>query len=120
RRAALRSLHAAPHRGCAGHDSGAICDRELVLCVVGVSRRDVDAARRLNDGAGPCADVSTGENGGRGDLGHAELQLDWDAGNLESRWPAGLDTAYLLIRVAALPSDVTAEGGPGRVLEVAA
>jgi SAM-dependent methyltransferase len=64
--------------------------------------------------------VSTGENGGRGDLGHAELQLDWDAGNLESRWPAGLDTAYLLIRVAALPSDVTAEGGPGRVLEVAA
>jgi ubiquinone/menaquinone biosynthesis C-methylase UbiE len=64
--------------------------------------------------------VSTGENGGRGDLGHAELQLDWDAGNLESRWPSGLDTAYLLIRVAALPSDVTAEGGPGRVLEVAA
>lgn len=64
--------------------------------------------------------MKSGEEHARGDLGHAELQLDWDAGKLEDRWPTGPDTSYLLLRTGVLPSQVTGEGGRGRVLEVAA
>src|SRR5262245_2125862 len=71
----------------------------------------------------PGAAVKTSEEHSRGDLGHADLQLDWDAGNLEGRWPTGLDTSYLLVRAGALPSAIAGEGlreGARRVLEVAA
>jgi SAM-dependent methyltransferase len=64
--------------------------------------------------------VKSGEEQARVDLGHAELQLDWDAGKLEERWPTGLDTSYLLLRTGVLPSQVAGELGRGRVLEVAA
>lgn len=58
--------------------------------------------------------------GERGDLGHAELQLDWDAGNLVPHWPGGLDTSFVLLRTASAASDVTGEVESGRVLEIAA
>jgi SAM-dependent methyltransferase len=49
-----------------------------------------------------------------------ELQLDWDLAKLAHGWPTGPDTSYLLDRVTALCPGVTAAGGAGRVLEVAA
>jgi len=52
---------------------------------------------------------------------HAELQLDWDVGKLhKGGWPTGPDNYFLLTRLSSLPVEVTAEGGPGRVLEIAA
>jgi SAM-dependent methyltransferase len=48
-----------------------------------------------------------------------ELQLDWDIDRLKHRW-AGPDTAHVIARVSELSPQVTAEGGPRRVLEVAA
>ncbi len=54
------------------------------------------------------------------ELAGAELQLDWDVGNLENAWPTWLDTRYLMYRVGVEPSEVTARAEGGRVLEVAA
>jgi ubiquinone/menaquinone biosynthesis C-methylase UbiE len=49
-----------------------------------------------------------------------ELQLDWDIDRLRAEWVAGPDTAYIMQRLSVLPAEVTAAGGAGRVLEVAA
>jgi SAM-dependent methyltransferase len=49
-----------------------------------------------------------------------EFQLDWDVANLHGRWPTGPDNFYLLHRISILAAEVTAAGGPARVLEVAA
>ena len=52
---------------------------------------------------------------------HAELQLDWDVGKLHSGgWPTGPDNYFLMTRLSSLPIEVTVQGGPGRVLEIAA
>jgi len=51
----------------------------------------------------------------------AELQLDWDLEKLRSGgWPTGPDSYFIMSRLFSLPVEVTAEGGPGRVLEIAA
>ncbi len=49
-----------------------------------------------------------------------ELQLDWDVGKLQPRRAEGPDDVYIMERLSTLPPEVTAVGGPGRVLEVAA
>ncbi|MGH7789315.1 MAG: methyltransferase domain-containing protein [Candidatus Binatia bacterium] len=49
-----------------------------------------------------------------------ELQLDWDFNRLHDTWRDGPDNAYLMRRLADVPTEVTAAGGTGRVLEVAA
>lgn len=49
-----------------------------------------------------------------------ELQLDWDSSKLTDSLSTGPDTLYVMQRLAAVPADVTASGGPGLVLEVAA
>ena len=49
-----------------------------------------------------------------------ELQLDWDIDKLKPGWAAGPDTVHVIGRVSELSPQVTAEGSPGRVLEVAA
>jgi ubiquinone/menaquinone biosynthesis C-methylase UbiE len=49
-----------------------------------------------------------------------ELQLDWDIDRLQADFANGPDTAYVMARLSAVPPEVTAAGGPHRVLEVAA
>jgi SAM-dependent methyltransferase len=65
----------------------------------------------MTGGDQPAAERQNGDD-------RAEFQLDWNSGNYQ--WPSGLDTSYILLRVAAVASDVTGEGATGRVLEVAA
>jgi ubiquinone/menaquinone biosynthesis C-methylase UbiE len=49
-----------------------------------------------------------------------ELQLDWDIDKLKPGWAAGPDTVHVIGRVSELSPQVTADGAPRRVLEVAA
>src|SRR5262245_58857787 len=80
------------------------------------------AARRFRDRARPCYEHGSG--GARAHTVKAkrklELQLDWDPSDLREAWPTGPDNFYVMERLAKLVPDVTASGGPGRVLEVAA
>ncbi len=49
-----------------------------------------------------------------------ELQLDWDVSHLHGKWRRDPDNFFIMSRLAAVPTEATVAGGPGRVLEVAA
>lgn len=49
-----------------------------------------------------------------------DIQRDWDASELLSRWPVSPDSRFVYDRLSELPVAVTARGASGRVLEVAA
>ncbi len=54
------------------------------------------------------------------DAADLEIQGSWDAKVLRDQWPMTPDNVYVFRRLLQVPSEVTAAGATGRVLEVAA